>query len=233
MFRASSQPIRLRNLLVVLLTCVSGGVDAFSYLNFERVFPANMTGNTVQLGLAIAQLNWEAFGRSGVALLGYVTGVAVGALIVRKVQREAWSPSITRALLLEVVVLSTVVALYLTSNQPQNQPFLTLLIALASVAMGLQSVAVQGLSISGVTTTYITGTITTAVRRIVQHARYATDPDTVEEPGSSWLLVMVWAIYLVAAIGTVAATYISTRLALGVPLTLLTVVVIIAAADDS
>jgi uncharacterized membrane protein YoaK (UPF0700 family) len=73
-------------------------------LNLERVFPANMTGNTVQLGLAIAQLEWAAFSRSGVALLGYVIGVAIGAPIVRKVKREAWSASITRALLLEVLV---------------------------------------------------------------------------------------------------------------------------------
>jgi uncharacterized membrane protein YoaK (UPF0700 family) len=33
--------------LVVLLACVAGGVDAFSYLSLERVFPATMTGNTL------------------------------------------------------------------------------------------------------------------------------------------------------------------------------------------
>lgn len=220
---------RLRHVLVVLLACVAGGVDAFSYVNLDRVFPANMTGNTVQLGLAIAQLEWEALSRSGVALLGYVAGVAVGASMVRNRTRGTWSASMTRALLLEVVILSTVAALYLRSDQPQHGPLLLWLIALSSAAMGVQSAAVQGLSIAGVATTYITGTITTAVSRIVQRVQPVSGSAAGEDTGRWRLLVTIWCMYLASAIGTVAALEVSAHLALGVPITLLAIVIVTAA----
>jgi hypothetical protein len=40
--------------LLVLLTVVTGLVDAVSYLTFGHVFVANMTGNVVFLGFALA-----------------------------------------------------------------------------------------------------------------------------------------------------------------------------------
>ena len=40
--------------LLVLLTVVTGLVDAVSYLALGRVFVANMTGNVVFLGFAVA-----------------------------------------------------------------------------------------------------------------------------------------------------------------------------------
>jgi len=41
-------------LLLVCLTVVTGLVDAFSYLTLGQVFVANMTGNVVFLGFALA-----------------------------------------------------------------------------------------------------------------------------------------------------------------------------------
>jgi uncharacterized membrane protein YoaK (UPF0700 family) len=222
-----TRSIVLRNVLVILLACVASSVDAFSYLKLERVFPANMTGNTVQLGLAIARSDWHAFSRSGVALLGFVIGGAVGALLVRKVQRAAWSASMTQALLVELLVLGVTAALYLASDPRQNEGTLLVLIALGSAAMGLQSSAIQGLSIAGVATTYITGTMTTALNRVVQRARY-TAGLSAEKGTGSWLLILIWSMYRLAAIGTVATTSISTGLALGVPITVLAAVVTIA-----
>jgi hypothetical protein len=84
------------------------------------------------------------------------------------------------------------------------------------------------LSISGVVTTYITGAITTAVRRIMQRPRSATNPAASTTTGEWKLLALVWGMYLLAAIGTVAMTYISPYLALGVPIMLLAKVVMIA-----
>ena len=48
-------PTALKNALVLLLTAAAGYVDAVSYLALGRVFTANMTGNTVLLGLALVQ----------------------------------------------------------------------------------------------------------------------------------------------------------------------------------
>jgi len=43
----------IRNVLLLLLACVAGSVDAVSYVGLGHVFTANMTGNTVLLGLAL------------------------------------------------------------------------------------------------------------------------------------------------------------------------------------
>ena len=67
--------------MVVLLSVAAGCVDAVSYLGLGHVFTANMTGNTVLLGLSLGQADWQAVLRSSMALLGFSIGVAVGTLI--------------------------------------------------------------------------------------------------------------------------------------------------------
>ena len=65
-------------ILLLLLTCAAGAVDAISYLGLGHVFTAMMTGNTVLLGLAVGQGHLGAAVRSVVALIGFSLGVIVG-----------------------------------------------------------------------------------------------------------------------------------------------------------
>ena len=67
---------RLREFLLVGLTFAAGSVDAISYLALGRVFTANMTGNIVLLGLAVAQSLGPQTERSLVALAAFAAGVA-------------------------------------------------------------------------------------------------------------------------------------------------------------
>ena len=46
---------RVHNLLLALLACAAGAVDALSFLRLGDVFTANMTGNTVLLGIAVGE----------------------------------------------------------------------------------------------------------------------------------------------------------------------------------
>jgi uncharacterized membrane protein YoaK (UPF0700 family) len=64
----------IRNVLLLLLACVAGSVDAVSYVGLGHVFTANMTGNTVLLGLALGQAEHGAVVRSGLALVGFLAG---------------------------------------------------------------------------------------------------------------------------------------------------------------
>ena len=57
-------------MLLVLLACAA----AVSYLLFEQVFTATMTGNTVLLGLAMVHTDRPALVRSGIALAGFLVG---------------------------------------------------------------------------------------------------------------------------------------------------------------
>ena len=64
--------------LLLGLTIVTGLVDAFSYLLLGHVFVANMTGNVVFLGFAIAGAKGFSIPASLVALGSFVVGALVG-----------------------------------------------------------------------------------------------------------------------------------------------------------
>jgi uncharacterized membrane protein YoaK (UPF0700 family) len=50
----------IRSGLVVLLTIASGFSDALGYVALGHVFTANMTGNSILLGLAMGQVTVQA-----------------------------------------------------------------------------------------------------------------------------------------------------------------------------
>jgi uncharacterized membrane protein YoaK (UPF0700 family) len=152
-----SSPETVSDAMLVLLSAAAGCVDAVSYLGLGHIFTANMTGNTVLLGLSLGQADWQAALRSSVALVGFIMGVAVGAVIAGGDQkgRAVWPMTVTVTLTVELAVLGAfALGLYLAGGASHT------LILLAALAMGLQSTAVRCLGIPGVATTYITGTLT-------------------------------------------------------------------------
>src|SRR5437773_6117780 len=64
--------------LLLALTVVTGLVDAFSYLVLGHVFVANMTGNVVFLGFALAGASGFSISASLVALGAFGLGAAAG-----------------------------------------------------------------------------------------------------------------------------------------------------------
>jgi len=81
--------IRRDSALVLLLSWAAGSIDAISYVT-AHVLPANMTGNTVLLGLDLGLGHQAEAIKSVIALGGYILVVKLGILLV-----ESWSsPSI-------------------------------------------------------------------------------------------------------------------------------------------
>jgi uncharacterized membrane protein YoaK (UPF0700 family) len=103
---ARSQTVNVRSMLVVVLAFTSGFMDALSFLGLN-VFASVLTGNTL-LGLAIGSRNILQPLVSLVAIVGYIAGVALGARIVdpTPVPQKIWPGAVTRALMIEVLVLS-------------------------------------------------------------------------------------------------------------------------------
>ena len=63
-----------RDAMLTSLSLAAGCVDAVGYLGLGQVFVANMTGNTVLLGLAIGQVGGRGVLHAGTALAGFVLG---------------------------------------------------------------------------------------------------------------------------------------------------------------
>ena len=190
----------LRNPLLMGLTFAAGSVDAISYLALGRVFTANMTGNIVLLGLAVAQSLGPQTQRSLVALAAFAAGVAIAANVGRpRGHEEVWPARVTLALALEAILLTGfAIAWWAFDRRPFTESVLVL-VALAGLAMGMQSATARQLSVKGVTTTFVTGTLTTLVSDIV----------TLAGPPGGWSMnagVLV-ALLLGAVIGGIAEVH--------------------------
>ena len=70
------------------LTVVSGFVDAVSYLGLGHVFTANMTGNVVLIGFAVAGAPGFSVSASLCALGAFLVGAVVGGRLARHVSPE-------------------------------------------------------------------------------------------------------------------------------------------------
>src|SRR5438477_1261907 len=70
--------------LLVALTFVTGVVDAASYLKLGHVFVANMTGNVVFLGFALAGASGLSAGSSLAALGSFLAGAFAGGLLAAR-----------------------------------------------------------------------------------------------------------------------------------------------------
>ena len=215
----------VRNALLLALAFSAGYVDALSYLGLGRVFTANMTGNTVLLGIAIAQLNGEAAARSTLALAGFLAGAVPAAWIVeRDHSKSAWPRAVTVALILEAMILVLfAVGWRLTDELPASIP---ILVVLSAVAMGVQSAAAHRLQVSGVTTTVLTGTLINLAARLMGRRRFRKRPVF----RRSLLLAGVWAIYFTGAASAAVLLARSEALASALPPGLIMLIVIIAAA---
>jgi len=64
--------------LLIAMTVVTGLVDAFSYLVLGHVFVANMTGNVIFLGLAVADAQEFSVPASLVAMGAFMSGALAG-----------------------------------------------------------------------------------------------------------------------------------------------------------
>jgi uncharacterized membrane protein YoaK (UPF0700 family) len=144
--------------MMVALTFVTGVVDATSYLTLGHVFVANMTGNVVFLGFALA----GAPGLSSVAsliALGSFLAVALagGRLGARTAAHRGRVLRAASAAQLALLALALVVAL--AATEPLHAGVRYALLVPMALAMGMQNAAAQRLAVPELTTTVLTRTL--------------------------------------------------------------------------
>ncbi|MEU9343882.1 YoaK family protein [Streptomyces sp. NPDC048278] len=145
--------------LMLALTVVTGLVDAFSYLVLGHVFVANMTGNVVFSGFALA----GAAGFSLVASLAALAAFAGGALLGGRVAHGARAHRgrvLHLALVVETVLVLAAYVVAQSTGAPYDDTARYPLIALLGLAMGVQNAAARALAVPDLTTTVLTLTVT-------------------------------------------------------------------------
>jgi uncharacterized membrane protein YoaK (UPF0700 family) len=184
---AADQPIRQHGLwrslladprfgplpgLLLVMTVVTGVVDAVSILALGRVFVANMTGNVVFAGFALVGAPGFSLSASLFALAGFLAGAAGGGALITRTGRD-------RGVLLragaaaELLLAAAALLLAALSGAPGVSHGTTAmtggafgpavtdgLAALLAVAMGIQNAVARKLAVPDMTTTVLTMTLT-------------------------------------------------------------------------
>jgi uncharacterized membrane protein YoaK (UPF0700 family) len=145
--------------LLLLLTAVTGAVDAVSILRLGRVFVANMTGNVVFAGFAVVGAPGFALGPSLVALAGFLVGAAAGGWLAVRQGRDR-----SVLLLITLVAETSLVAVALVVAALGPGPAATgerySLSVLLATTMGIQNAVARRLAVPDMTTTVLTMTLT-------------------------------------------------------------------------
>lgn len=159
----------VRDRLTIILAVGSGSLNVISFLGLGRVFASVITGNLVLLGIGIGKPDGTVALHAGVATLGYLVGVAAGALISGHPEdgQPPWPRRVSVALLAELALLCGLLAGWeLSGAHPAGNAGLTLLSVLTA-AMGLQSAAVIRLAVPGYSTTFLTSTLIRTVTELL------------------------------------------------------------------
>jgi uncharacterized membrane protein YoaK (UPF0700 family) len=145
-----------------VLTAVTGLVDAVSFLGLGHVFTANMTGNVVLLGFAVAGAPGLSMARSSTSLVAFLVGAALGgrlgvAMALARRRRWLLTAAWAEALLL-VAAASASIGLEIGSAASPSR--LYTVIVMTALAMGLRNATVRRLAVPDLTTTVLTLTLT-------------------------------------------------------------------------
>jgi uncharacterized membrane protein YoaK (UPF0700 family) len=158
--------------LLLLLTAVTGIVDAVSILSLGRVFVANMTGNVVFAGFAAVGAPGFSLSASLFALAGFLAGAAAGGCLTARASRDR-DVLLRAAVTAELVLAAAALILAAASGAPgvshgtlgmHGGPFgpaaTDALAALLAVALGIQNAVARKIAVPDMTTTVLTMTLT-------------------------------------------------------------------------
>jgi uncharacterized membrane protein YoaK (UPF0700 family) len=222
-----------RSRLALELACIGGIVDAIGYLTLAREFVANMSGNSVKLGIALQGGDWLQVARRAVPVAVFVMSGFAGVLLAEVMSIRGRRLGLELVLIVEASLLATAAAY--GSTVPAHMidggsgPAFFALVVMLVAAMGLQASSLQRASGGTVRTTYVTGMLTnlatTTAHRVA--ARLFPRADADADGRRAWLLAGIWSSYLAGAVVGAAGERVLRLAWLGLPVAALTTTVIV------
>lgn len=197
---------------LLVLTVVTGLVDAVSFLKLGHVFVANMTGNVAFLGFAVAGAKDFSALASLVAIFAFLAGALAGGRLGASTGDHR-GRFLALATYIQIAVFGAALATSIAAPVDNgNFPQYALIVLLAS-AMGLQNAAARRLGVPDLTTTVLTLTLT----GIAADSTFAGGAN----PNPGRRLAATAAMFLGAAVGAFLIFYAGTTAVLALALVLL------------
>jgi uncharacterized membrane protein YoaK (UPF0700 family) len=192
--------------MMIALTLLTGVVDAASYLRFGHVFVANMTGNIVFLGFALAGAQGLSAVTSTVALVSFLAGaLAGGRLGARYAEHRGHVLRAGSAAQVALFAIALIVALAV--GEPLDSGTRYALLVPMALAMGVQNATAQRLAVPELTTTVLTRTLT----GLASESRLAGGPGS----KAGRRAIAIAAMLLGALVGALLVLHVSIAAAIG------------------
>lgn len=223
----SKQKDRLVSFAVAtLLTCIAGFVDAVGFLTFARVYTANMSGNSVALGIALNQQQWATCLLRFWPILLYVIGLIFGRTLIEIGARHQTRRIASVAFGCEIVLLALVALSGQAAHIPRGSAWQYIGVALLSCAMGIQNSALTKFSSLTLHSGFVTGTLLKFTEQLVAYGTWFFDklrrgkplPEAIIQSGKeksfrlSLFLALTWSAYVIGAVaGTWGKSFIESR----------------------
>ena len=165
--------------LALSLTTMGGFVDAVGYIALFQVFTANMSGNSIHIGMYLSQHDWRNFLRPMCAVLSYVVGMLLTRIALEIAGREgrrhiaSWTFAV-EALLLLLFARATP-TMHLGQIVDLHSPGYFGLVAVLAFAMGVQTATLTHVGALTIYTTFVTGTLTKMTESLTRIIFWAVD----------------------------------------------------------
>jgi uncharacterized membrane protein YoaK (UPF0700 family) len=141
--------------MLVVLTFVTGLLDAVTYLDLGHVFAANQTGNVIVLGFALVGAGQISVTASLASFAAFVLGAAFSGWTTPRLERV--TTSWTRVMFaLEAVLLGLAAPMSALWTSPASP---VIVVSTIAFAMGMRNVTLQHLGLGSVSTTVLTSTL--------------------------------------------------------------------------
>lgn len=147
---------------LLILTFVTGILDAASFLALGQVFAAMQTGNVIFLGLGIADVSGAPTLAPLIALGAFLVGGLTAALLTPAVGRSSGN-GLQLAMVTEIVLLSVAGTLAALVDVEPGKPIAYLLIAMLSLSMGLRNTVARRIGDPNLATTVLNLTLSAFV----------------------------------------------------------------------
>ncbi len=167
-----------------LLTIIAGIADAVGYITMGGVFAANMTGNTVLAGIALAEGRYPDAGRHLAPLVAFFIGAMLARLLLR-----LWARSMI-PILLEAAIIGAMGFVPLAAESA---------VLVLAFAMGLQASAITQFGGVSVSTVVVTSTLARTADAALDRL-WPAEVAPLPAVTTPRLLMLTWVGYLVGAV---------------------------------
>jgi len=188
---SSFDTARMQERFAIFLALIAGYIDATGLIKW-KTYVSFMSGNTTQLGAALAKGNSGIVFTSLIAIAFFLLGVYAGTCLAfwKRTQMKRLPVFIVSG----VLASYTIFTFYHTINVGQS-------IAIITFSMGIMNTIVTSVGNQKINTDFVTGTLNSLARNTAIWSMTNNEIERKQSKSSSILLLLLWAGFLSGAAG--------------------------------